>query len=102
MAYGYGVKYIDESSILGTFPDKATTISWLECEGLLNSIRATFRQDTKASQFPLVSLSLTFANSHVSTVGPSEFHPADDTEQDGGSRYMHDTWEMGQRTEGVY
>ncbi|KAI8689414.1 F-box domain-containing protein [Fusarium sp. Ph1] len=60
MAYRYGVKYIDESSILRTFPDKATTISWLDCEGDLNSIRATFRQDTKASQFPLVSLSLTF------------------------------------------
>lgn len=73
MAYGYGVKYIDESSILGTFQDKATTISWLDCEGLLNSIRATFRQVTKASQLPLVSLSLTFANSHVSTVGPRSF-----------------------------
>lgn len=94
MAYGYGVKYIDESGILGTFLDEATTASWLDCEGLLNSIRATFRQDTKASQFPRVSLSFTFANSHVSTVGPSEFHPADNTEQDKGSRYTHDTWEM--------
>ncbi|KAH7274754.1 hypothetical protein B0J15DRAFT_672 [Fusarium solani] len=26
--------------------------------------------------------------------GSSEFHPADNTEQDGGTRYTHDTWEM--------
>lgn len=94
MAYGCGVEHIDESSILKSFSDKATTISWLDCEGTLDSIRVAFRQDTKASRFPLVSLSLTFADSHVSTVGPSEFHPADDTEHDGGPHYTHDTWEM--------
>ncbi|KAJ4148995.1 hypothetical protein NW754_000431 [Fusarium falciforme] len=27
-------------------------------------------------------------------VGPLEFHPADDNEQDGGSGYTHDTWEI--------
>ncbi|RSL67940.1 hypothetical protein CEP54_003013 [Fusarium duplospermum] len=93
VAYGYRVKYNEETGVVEANSSEVPTVSWLDCEGLLESIRATFCHRTKTSQIPLVALSFRYTDSHVSTVGPSEFAAPDETKQDAGY-YTHDIWDI--------
>ncbi|RSL93702.1 hypothetical protein CEP52_013091 [Fusarium oligoseptatum] len=94
MAYGCRVKYNEETGVVEANSSEAPIVSWLDCERLLESIQATFCHRTKTSQIPLVALSFRYADSHVTTVGPSEFYAPSSTEQDVGLHYTHNAWDV--------
>ncbi|KAJ4252411.1 hypothetical protein NW762_011011 [Fusarium torreyae] len=62
-------------------PSEQATVSWLDCGRTLKSVRLTLCHGTRSSQLPLVAISFTYADElTVSSIGPTEFSPPQDTE----------------------
>ncbi|KAM0541144.1 hypothetical protein ACHAPJ_013361 [Fusarium lateritium] len=97
-------------------PCEQATVSWLDCGRPLKSVKITLCHGTYNSQLPMVAISFTYTDDRtVSSVGPTEFSPPQDTEGTNGHywcwcavggnsygneiidqpHYVHDEWDVG-------